>query len=145
MQRFHKDISIMVCARNVYQSEEAILDLVANSVAVNLHVFRPLVENWVGSNVHCRLVVTEKLSIRRDLHLQAGEKLLKPEQLTRRMRHTPFSYGATAADNVMFLGFPGDQRRSKVNTIPVTERRVSGQVAQLVSAKALRQMLEEAE
>ena len=104
MQRLREDVSMLISTRNMHQCDETSLYLITDGVAVNLHVFSPFMEDRVGSNVHRRLVVTEKLCFGGDLNLQTGEKLLKPQKFTSRVCHaTIFSFSAASTNHILLI------------------------------------------
>lgn len=118
MQRLCEDVSMLVSALDVHQREETILDLIPNCMTVNLHMLGSLVENRISSYVHGRLIVTEEFGFGSDSDLQTREQLLKPKKFTCSVCHAAIlCLCTTPANNILLLGFPCNQRITKVNAV----------------------------
>ena len=73
MKWFREDIGMFIGANHVNEFDKPTLDLIKYSVAINLDVFRALMEHMVSSNVDGRLVVTKQLCSVLNLDLQISK------------------------------------------------------------------------
>lgn len=76
MKRLSEDIRMIVSTDNMYELDEALLDLITRRVTINLYVFRAFMKHRISRNVNGRLVVTKELSRVVNLDLQISKQLL---------------------------------------------------------------------
>lgn len=81
MKSLSQDICMLIRASNMKQLQKTILDLIACGMAINLHMFGVFMKDWIGSNVNCRLVVTEELHRGMNCDLRVLKKLIQPQEL----------------------------------------------------------------
>ena len=76
MKRLSEDIRMIVSTDNMYELDEALLDLITRPVTINLYVLRAFMKHRISRNVNGRLVVTKELSHVVNLDLQISKQLL---------------------------------------------------------------------
>lgn len=62
MQWFCQNVCVLIEIQNMHKLDETILDLVSNSVTVDLHIFDTLMENKVCSYIRGRFIIIRDLS-----------------------------------------------------------------------------------
>lgn len=58
------------------QGEKATLNLITDSMTIDLNVFGTFMKDGVSRNVHRRLVITEEFSTSRDCNTKISQQLL---------------------------------------------------------------------
>ena len=133
-QSFRHDVGELLRRRDVEDPDAPKGHLLTNKVYVKLNVLRSSMVDRVGGEVHGGDVVAVDECGLVNITKQLLEQLTKPRAFGNGVSHCPIlCLGTRARDCGLSLGGPRDQRRTKVDTVPEVERRVSGQPAQSAS------------
>ena len=113
MKRLSEDIRMIVSTDNMYELDEALLDLITRRVTINLYVFRAFMKHRIRGYIYRGLTITVKTRWSFLRETQIPQELSQPLHLTSCNRHGAIlCLGRRMRHYFLFLCFPRNWRTS---------------------------------
>lgn len=78
----HKGICKLILGSNREQFDRAVIDFISVEMVIQFNVFGPLMEDGIGSNVYCGLIITKQKSRCGSADTKIIEKVFYPNKFT---------------------------------------------------------------